>query len=46
MKLPSGEQAIIDLRKISDYCLSSEHEDGRHKAHVFASILGLTINHA
>jgi uncharacterized protein DUF6883 len=42
MRLPSGEQAIIDRRKIADYCLSTEHEDGQHKAHVFASVLGLS----
>jgi hypothetical protein len=46
MDLPSGEQAIIDPRKIVGYCLSVDHEDGCHKAHVFASILGLTTDHA
>jgi hypothetical protein len=45
MKLPGGEQAIIDPHKISEYCLSPDHEDGQHKARLFASILGLTINH-
>ena len=43
MKLPNGDQAIIDPRKVTDYCLSSEHEDGQHKAHLFQVILGLTI---
>jgi hypothetical protein len=43
MKLPNGDQAVIDPRKIIEYCLSTSHEDGRHKAHLFASILGLTI---
>jgi uncharacterized protein DUF6883 len=46
MKLPNGERAIIDLRKIVDYCLSPDHEDGQHKARLFASIVGLTINNA
>jgi hypothetical protein len=46
MKLPSGEQAIIDPRKVTDYCLSPEHEDGQDKARLFASLLGLTIDHA
>ena len=46
MKLPNGEQAIIERRKIVDYCLSLEHEDGQHKARLFASIVGLTIDDA
>jgi hypothetical protein len=46
MKLPAGEHAIIDRRKIVEYSLSTEHEDGQHKARLFASILGLTINDA
>jgi hypothetical protein len=46
VKLPNGERAIIDRRKIVDYCLSAVHEDGQHKAHLFASILGVTVENA
>src|SRR5262245_41222020 len=46
MRLPSGNLAIIDPRKIVNYCLSKDHEDGQHKAHLFASIVGLTVEHA
>ena len=46
MKLPNGDQALIDPRKIVEYCLCISHEDGQHKAHLFASILGLTSDHA
>jgi hypothetical protein len=46
MKLSNGGQASIDPRKITEYCLSTSHEDGRHKARLFASVLGLTIGHA
>ena len=46
MKLPSGDLAIIDPRKIYDYCLSPDHEDGQHKSRLFASILGLSTDHA
>lgn len=46
MKLPNGDQALIDRRKVADYCLSPNHEDGQHKAHLFQSILGLSLNHA
>ena len=42
MKLPNGDRATIDPRKIVDYCLSQDHEDGRHKAHLFKLLLGLT----
>jgi hypothetical protein len=42
MKLPNGESAIIDLRKIRDYCLSMEHPRGKHKARVFERVLGVT----
>ena len=42
MKLPGGEQAVVDVSKLRDYCLSTDHVRGRHKARVFASVLGLT----
>ena len=46
MKLPNGDQAIIDQRKVTDYCLSPDHEDGQYKAHVFQSVLGLKLDNA
>jgi hypothetical protein len=46
MKLPYSEQAFVDIRKLSDYCLNPDHPRGRHKARVFASTLGLTADHA
>ena len=42
MKLPKGDQATIDPRKVEDYCLSPTHRQGRHKARVFADALGLS----
>ena len=38
MKLPNGEHAIVDIRKLREYCLNSEHPRGRNKARVFASV--------
>jgi hypothetical protein len=38
MKLPNGERAIIDRRKLEDYCLNPHHPRGRNKARVFASV--------
>ncbi|MGA2181730.1 MAG: DUF6883 domain-containing protein [Bryobacteraceae bacterium] len=42
MKLPGGEQAVVDIVKLHDYCLNPLHPSGRHKARVFAAALGLT----
>ncbi len=41
MKLPGGERAIVELTKLRDYCLNPNHVRGRHKARVFAAVLGL-----
>lgn len=45
-KLPNSENAIVEVRKLRDYCLSPDHPRGRHKARVFASALGLTADDA
>jgi hypothetical protein len=45
MKLPNGDQAIIDPRKVTDYCLSPDHDDGKHKARLFQRLLGVTLDH-
>jgi len=42
MKLPNAESASVDIRKLRDYCLNSDHPRGKHKARLFSSILGLT----
>ena len=42
MKLPNADQAFVDIAKLRDYCLSTTHPVGKHKARVFASVLGLT----
>lgn len=46
MKLPNAEQAVLDVRKLREYCLSVEHPRGQHKARVFKSALGWTTNQA
>lgn len=46
MRLPNGDQAIVEMAKLTDYCLSFEHPRGRHKARRFLSALGLTREHA
>jgi len=39
--LPHGDKAILDIRKIEDYCLNPSHPRGRHKARVFREALDL-----
>lgn len=41
MKLPGGDRAVVELAKLTDYCLDETHPRGRHKARVFAARLGL-----
>ena len=41
MRLPHSAEAILDIRKIEDYCLSPSHPRGRHKARVFREALDL-----
>jgi hypothetical protein len=41
VKLPNGDKAIVELAKLTEYCLDPAHPRGRHKARVFASSLGL-----
>jgi hypothetical protein len=44
--LPQAAKAVIDLRKIEDYCLSPTHPRGRHKARVFREVFGFGQNDA
>ena len=42
MKLPNGERAGLGT-KLEDYPLNPLHRDGRNKARVFDSVLGITL---
>ena len=46
MKLPNAERAFVNIAKLRDYSLDAAHEEGKHKARIFASALGLTRNDA
>lgn len=46
MLLPNGERAIVDLRKLREYCLNPDSPRGGHKARVFAAALGITVTDA
>ena len=38
--LPNYQKAVIPRSKLEDYALNPAHEDGKHKARLFKSILG------
>jgi hypothetical protein len=46
MKLPNADCAIIPIEKLIGYCLNPEHPKGKHKAKVFQSVLGITLENA
>jgi hypothetical protein len=46
VKLPNPQEAIVDIKKLRDYCLDLKHPRGRHKARVFARVLGITFRDA
>ncbi len=46
MLIPNANNAIVDIRKLRDYCLNTEHDDGKHKARLFSSILSMKAEHA
>ena len=46
MKIPNAEQTVVDIRKLRDYCLNTEHRIGKHKATLSESLLGLRVENA
>ena len=44
MKLPPDP--FVDLAKLRQYCLSTTHEEGKHKARVFFAALGIGVSDA
>jgi len=45
MKLPNGHKCNLGT-KLEDYSLNPLHREGRHKARVFESVLGITVANA
>lgn len=41
MTVPNAENAVVDIRKLRDYILNPAHRIGRHKARLFAALLGM-----
>jgi len=46
MIVPGVEHAVVDIRKLRDYCLDSAHPEGKHKARLFEAALGMTVEDA
>ncbi len=46
MIVPNAERAVVDIRKLRDYCLNPLHDEGKHKARMFAAALGMDANDA
>ena len=41
MLLPNGKDAIVDIRKLREYCLNPDSPKGKNKARVFTRVLGI-----
>ena len=46
MRIPNAERAVVDIRKLRDYCLNPQHNRGKHKAHLFTRLLDMRANDA
>lgn len=46
MRVPFCENAVVDIRKLTEYVLNPNHEDGKHKARMFKSVLNLSAKDA
>lgn len=46
MLIPNARNAVVDIRKLRDYCLNPEHSTGKHKARLFRSTLNITADNA
>ena len=46
MIIPNVERAVVDIHKLRNYCLNPVHDEGKHKAHLFATVLGMSANDA
>ena len=46
MRLPNAENAFVDIAKLRDYSLNSNHPEGKHKARAFLEKLAISRNDA
>ena len=45
MLLPNADRAVVEIRKLRNYCLDPTHDEGKHKARLFAAV-GITVKDA
>jgi hypothetical protein len=46
MLVPKAEKAVVDIRKLRDYCLNPNHDEGKHKARLFNAVFGMNADNA
>ena len=46
MRLPNGDRAVVDDRKLLQYILSPAHPHGRSHARLFDQLLGINLGNA
>ncbi|HMH45747.1 MAG TPA: hypothetical protein VK557_19825 [Pyrinomonadaceae bacterium] len=46
MQLPNSHKAVVEIQKLRDYSLNTNHPVGKHKARVFQAALGITVTDA
>lgn len=46
MLVPNAENALVEIEKLTEYCLNPLHEVGGDKSRVFKSALGLSVGDA
>ena len=46
MRMPNSHKAVVEIEKLRDYSLNSNHPVGKHKARVFRAALGITVKEA
>ena len=46
MIIPNAARAVVDIRKLRDYCLNATHDEGKPKAYLFSTILEMTAEDA
>jgi hypothetical protein len=46
MLVPNANRAIVDIRKLRDYCLDASYPEGKHKARLFLAALKMSVEDA
>jgi hypothetical protein len=46
MLIPHADHALVEIQKLRDYSLNPVHRFGKHKARLFAALLGMNVEDA